>query len=51
MNIMWLDKKKMSAKGKGLCGHAPSDDRVQIVELFENTACDSYFYIRYHNTT
>ena len=30
-----------------LCGHAPSDQRVQIVELFENTACDCYFYLRY----
>ena len=36
---------------QGLCGHAPSDHRVQIVELFENTACDCYFYSRYHNTT
>ena len=25
---------------KGLCGHAPSDHREQIVELFENTARD-----------
>ena len=28
---------------KGLSGHAPCDHRVQIVELFENTACDCYF--------
>ena len=36
---------------KGLCGHAPSDHREQIVELFENTACDCYFYLRYNNAT
>ena len=26
-----------------ICGQAPSDHREQIVELFENTACDCYF--------
>ena len=49
MNITSLDKKKNVRKG--VCGHAPSGHRVQIIELFENTACDCYFYLRYHNTT
>ena len=50
----------MSARAYAVMPHGDSarayavmlgDHREQIVELFENTACDCYFYLRYNNTT